>query len=70
MQYEMQSHTVLMYMYSARYEKQNKNSTVHVVKSGNIFPQPNAGVHFWGVKVCQQICNTVIKQKLKKHLKL
>ena len=45
MQYEMQSHTGLMY--SAGYEKPQKNSTVHVVKSGNLFPSP---VQEWGVK--------------------
>ena len=37
MQYEI-AHSVLMY--SAGYEKPQKKSTVHVVKSGNVFPSP------------------------------
>ena len=44
MQYEMQSHSVLMY--SARYEKPQKNSTVHVVKSGKVFLRYSPGTHF------------------------
>ena len=40
MQYKMQSHAVLMY--SAGYEKPQKNSIV--VKRGNNIPQPNEGI--------------------------
>ena len=42
--------------------KTTKNVTVHVVKSGNLFPSPVQELtDFWGVKVCQQICNMVSK---------
>ena len=61
MQYEMHAIThcanVLCWIW-----KTTKNSRVHCGKKWKCIPQPNAGVlTSGGVKVCQQICNTVSK---------